>query len=156
MNKIDWKKFLLSILLTQGAGGIGAIATTPKIRSWYSTLIKPTFSPPNWLFGPVWTLLFLMMGVAFYLVWREGKRAHKALKIFGIQLFLNTLWSFLFFGAESPGLALIEIALLWIMILVTIVNFSKISKTAAWLLVPYLLWVSFASVLNAAIFQLNR
>jgi len=156
MKKINWKRLLLSVLLTQGAGGIGAIATTPKIGTWYSTLVKPTFSPPNWLFGPVWTLLFLMMGVAFYLIWMEGKRAHKALVVFGIQLVLNILWSFLFFGAESPGAAVIEIVLLWIMILVTIVKFSKISKTAAWLLVPYLFWVSFASILNMAIFQLNR
>ena len=146
----------MSILLTQGAGGIGAIATTPKIGSWYSTLIKPEFSPPNWLFGPVWTLLFLMMGVAFYLVWIEGKRARKALVVFGIQLVLNILWSFLFFGAESPGAAAAEIIVLWWAIAITILTFQKISKTAAWLLVPYLLWVSFASILNMAIFQLNR
>ena len=156
MKKIDWSKLLLSILLAQGAGGIGAIATTPKIATWYSTLTKPGFSPPNWLFGPVWTILFLMMGVAFYLVWMKGKRAHTALVIFGIQLVLNILWSFLFFGAESPGLALGEIMLLWWAIAATAINFEKISKTAGWLLMPYLFWVSFASVLNAAIFQLNK
>lgn len=156
MKKISWKKLGLSILLTQGAGGIGAIATTPKIASWYSSLIKPTFSPPNWLFGPVWTILFLMMGVAFYLVWTKEKRHVLPMVIFGTQLVLNVLWSFLFFGAESPGLAFVEIIALWIAIAATILAFEKVSKTAAWLLVPYLFWVSFASVLNAAIFQLNR
>ena len=142
--------------MTQGAGGIGAIATMPKITGWYSTLVKPTFNPLNWLFGPVWTLLFLMMGAAFYLVWMEGKRIHKALMVFGIQLVLNVLWSFLFFGAESPGLAFVEIIVLWIAIAATILTFERVSKAAAWLLIPYLFWVSFASVLNAAIFQLNR
>ena len=156
IKKINWKKLLLSILLTQGAGGIGAIATTPKIVSWYVTLNKPTFNPPNWLFGPVWTLLFLMMGVAFYLVWMEGKKAYGALKIFGLQLGLNVLWSFLFFGAESPGLALLEIVFLWLAILATIISFQKISKTAMWLMIPYLGWVSFASVLNGAIYWLNK
>lgn len=156
MKKINWKKLGVSILLTQGAGGIGAIATMPKITGWYSTLVKPRFNPPNWLFGPVWTLLFLMMGAAFYLVWMKKEKNRKAIIIFAGQLFLNVLWSFLFFGAESPGLAFVEIIVLWIAIAATILTFERVSRAAAWLLIPYLFWVSFASVLNAAIFQLNR
>jgi translocator protein len=151
------KKLIGSIVVTQLAGILGAVFTTPSISTWYATVNKPVFNPPNWIFGPVWTLLYLMMGVALYLVIIEKNSANKkvALKYFWIQLGLNTLWSIIFFGMQLPALALLEIVILWYMILMTIRKFLPISKTAGYLLVPYILWVSFASVLNLAIAILN-
>ena len=151
------KKLIGSIVVTQLAGILGAVFTTPSISTWYATVNKPVFNPPNWIFGPVWTLLYLMMGVALYLVILEKNSANKkvALKYFWIQLGLNTLWSIIFFGMQLPALALLEIVILWYMILMTIRKFLPISKTAGYLLVPYILWVSFASVLNLAIAILN-
>jgi tryptophan-rich sensory protein len=149
MNKINWKKLVVAILIPQIVGGVGALFTTPKIASWYSGLEKPFFSPPNWIFGPVWTLLFLLMGISLYLVWNKKKSlSDKVFKWFWIQLGLNVLWSLLFFGLESPGLALIEILILWLAIRKTMKNFS--------LQLPYLLWVSFATLLNAGVWWLNR
>lgn len=157
MKKIEWKKLVVSLLVAQMAGGIGATATTPKIKNWYLLLQKPSFSPPNRLFGPVWTLLFLMMGAAFYLIWTSKKKDnYNAKNWFFVQLGLNVMWSFLFFGMENPGLGLVEIVLLWGAILATISSFGKISKTASRLLIPYLGWVSFATILNAAIWWLNK
>lgn len=150
----NWKKLVVAIVVVQVAGGIGAIATTSKIEGWYGQINKPWFNPPNWIFGPVWTVLFLLMGVALYLVWE--KKAKRAMVIFWGQLLLNILWSFIFFGWEKPGLATVEIVILWAAIVATIVSFRKISKTAAGLLVPYLLWVSFAAVLNLSVYQLNK
>jgi tryptophan-rich sensory protein len=119
-------------------------------------LNKPSFSPPNYLFAPVWTALYILMGIALYLVWINGYKKHKkAIIVFGIQLGLNLLWSILFFGMRNPLLAFIEILLLWSFIVYTIILFYKTSKTAAYLLTPYILWVSFASVLNFFIFYLN-
>ena len=151
------KKLIGSIVVTQLAGILGAVFTTPSISTWYATVNKPVFNPPNWIFGPVWTLHYLMMGVALYLVIIEKNSANKkvALKYFWIQLGLNTLWSIIFFGMQLPALALLEIVILWYMILMTIRKFLPISKTAGYLLVPYILWVSFASVLNLAIAILN-
>lgn len=143
--KINFKKLIISILIPQIIGGAGAVFTTPKIASWYMTLNKPFFSPPNWVFGPVWTLLFLMMGIALYQRW--GKN----LKWFWIQLFLNLLWSIIFFGMERPDLALIEIIILWWAILQNIKGFGKVG---IWLY-PYLAWVSFAALLNAGIWWIN-
>jgi len=157
MKIMNWVKLGLSVALTQIAGGIGAIATTSKITTWYQGVVKPSFNPPNWIFGPVWTILFLLMGIAFYLVWNsKNKGKTRAMKIFGAQLGLNVLWSFLFFGWEKPGIALIEIVALWVAIYLTIKAFLKVSKTAGRLLIPYLLWVSFASILNGAIYWLNK
>jgi len=154
---MNWKKLIIAILIPQIAGGVGAVATTPKIRTWYAGLEKPFFSPPNWVFGPVWTLLFLLMGIALYLIWESGKKEKKeAMKIFGVQLGLNVLWSWIFFGGENPGLAVGEIVILWLAIRSTIKSFSKISKRAGQLLIPYLAWVSFAGVLNGAVWWLNR
>lgn len=150
----NWLVFIGCILLAEGAGLIGTLATTPAIGGWYATLIRPDIAPPNWVFGPVWTTLFFLMGVALFLVWRRGGTA-VAYVAFGFQLALNILWSFIFFGAHNLGGALIEIALLWIAIAATIWAFAKKSKTAAWLLVPYLLWVSFASYLNFMFWTLN-
>jgi tryptophan-rich sensory protein len=122
-------------------------------------LNKPSWQPPAWLFGPVWTLLYVLMGIALYLVWRAGlaaKGVKLALAIFFVQLVLNALWSFAFFGAESPLAGLVVIVALWAMIAATIAAFAPVSRAAAALLVPYILWVSFATVLNAAIYLLNR
>lgn len=155
-------KLFISLALPQLAGLIGSLFTTSSIPSWYATLQRPALSPPNWVFGPVWTTLFVLMGVAFYLVWKKwtilpwSKREQRqALFVFSAQLVLNTLWSIIFFGLQSPGGALIEIVFLWLAIVVTMYTFAKVSKPAAWLLVPYLLWVSFASYLNYAIWSLN-
>jgi translocator protein len=140
------------------AGFLGSIFTISAIPGWYATLIKPVFSPPNYVFGPVWSILYLLMGISAYLVWKEGlgkKKVKMALKIFFVQLALNTLWSILFFGLKSPTLSFIEIILLWILIFVTIKEFYQISKIAGLLLVPYILWVTFASILNVSIVLLN-
>ena len=151
-------QILLAVVICELAGMVGAIFTTPSIPTWYAGIVKPTFSPPNWIFAPVWTILFALMGIAAYLVYEKGtdKKAIKvALSIFAIQLILNTLWSIIFFGMHNPGIAFIEIIFLWIAILLTIIAFFKISKPAAYLLIPYILWVSFASFLNLSIWQLN-
>ncbi len=155
------KKFLqltLSIVICELAGIIGTIFTIPAIPSWYSTLQKPALSPPNWVFGPVWTLLYLLMGIAAFLVWQNGwhkKEVKIALGVFAVQLSLNTLWSIVFFGLQSPLWALVNIVALWLAIVATMIAFYKLSKPAMWLLVPYLLWVSFASYLNYSIWILN-
>jgi len=150
-------KLIGTIILCEAIGGLGAIATTPNITSWYLTLVKPSFSPPNWLFGPAWTLLYALMGVALYLIWEsKAKNKTTAYIYFYIQLFLNLLWSFIFFYFKLPLSAFIEIIALWGFILATIVVFSKISRPASWLLVPYVLWVTFASVLNCAVWWLNK
>ena len=151
-------KLIVSILICQGAGLVGSVFTSPAIPTWYATLQKPSFEPPNWVFAPVWTLLFLLMGISLYLIWSKGledKKAKIAIVIFSSQLVLNILWSFLFFGFKSPLYAFIEIIILWLAILATIISFYRISKTAAYLLLPYILWVSFASVLNFSIMILN-
>ncbi|HLP44178.1 MAG TPA: TspO/MBR family protein, partial [Candidatus Nanoarchaeia archaeon] len=121
-------------------------------------LNKPALTPPSWVFGPVWTILYVLMGVALFFVWNEGWNrggVRIAVSVFGVQLVLNTAWSLIFFGAKNPGAALIEIVLLWISILFTIILFSKISKRAGVLLVPYIVWVSFAAYLNYGIWTLN-
>ncbi len=151
-------KFLFTVLLCEGAGIIGSFFTTPAIDSWYTTLAKPSFNPPNWIFALVWTALFFLMGVALYLVFQEkskGKNIQTALLVFFGQLALNVLWSVLFFGMHNPFLAFVEIIVLWFGILMTIFYFAKISKTAAWLLAPYILWVSFAGYLNYSIWQIS-
>jgi tryptophan-rich sensory protein len=140
-------------------GSIGAIFTSPQITAWYANVAKPSFNPPNWIFGPVWTLLFSLMGIAFYLIIRNGwssRNVKIAVAIFAFQFALNVLWSFLFFGLENPFLAFIEIIFLWLLILATILAFYKVDKIAAYLLVPYILWVSFAAFLNYSIWILNR
>lgn len=143
------KAILAGIGISELVGLSGSIFNIQAIPTWYVTLNKPTFSPPNWLFGPVWTILYAMMGAAFGLV------GGKAKKIFYIQLGLNFLWSGLFFGLRQPGVALVEIVVLWAAIAMCIKEFMKINKTAGYLLIPYLMWVSFALVLNWAIVVLN-
>ena len=140
------------------AGAAGSAATYPNL-AWFETLEKPAFSPPNSVFGPVWTTLYLMMGTAHYLVTTQDAAPaarRSAQVLYGLQLGLNTLWSFLFFGRRNLFAALIEVVLLWVAIVLTIVAFARISRVAALLLVPYLLWTTFATVLNAAIWRLNR
>jgi tryptophan-rich sensory protein len=152
-----WKLFL-SLAFPLAVGAIAGIATSNNVGTWYPQLNKPSFNPPNWLFAPVWTALYIMMGISLYLVWKQPARMgrHIAVAFFFIQLAFNFLWSFLFFEWHLVGWALIEIGVLWLSLLGCIFAFSRINRTAAWLLVPYLLWVSFATVLNAAIYALNR
>ncbi|OGG12741.1 hypothetical protein A2875_01945 [Candidatus Gottesmanbacteria bacterium RIFCSPHIGHO2_01_FULL_46_14] len=153
---IDWTKLVLGIGLCLGAGALGSVFTTPAIAGWYQGLVKPAFNPPDWIFGPVWTTLFILMGIALYLVWTSNSQKRVAAqKIFYTQLGFNVTWSYLFFGFHNPTLALLDIAALWIAIFLTIRAFVPISKTAAYLLFPYLVWVSFAAVLNATIVLLN-
>ncbi|MEM5804912.1 MAG: TspO/MBR family protein [Candidatus Aenigmatarchaeota archaeon] len=138
------------------AGSIGSVFTAPNIEGWYASLNKPFFTPPNWVFGPVWITLFCLMGIAAYLVWESKSKLKKeALCYFGGQFCLNVLWSLLFFGLRSPLYGLICIVLLWFAILLTIIKFKKVDKIAAWLLVPYLAWVTVATALNAAVWMLN-
>ena len=148
---------VLAVLLCLAVGAVGTIFTAQSIPTWYAALHKPFFSPPNWLFAPVWTALYVMMGMALYLVQINGtdKVAKMPVALFGVQLFLNMLWSVLFFGFRSPLSGLICIVLLWIAILACIIKFWKISRPASYLLMPYILWVSFATVLNYAIVVLN-
>lgn len=151
-------KLILSIVICQAAGLIGTVFTLDSIPTWYAALNKPSFNPPNWLFGPVWTILYLMMGISLFIIWKEdlkNKVVKSAFTVFMIQLFLNTIWSIVFFGMQSISGGLIIIVLLWIMILITILKFMKISRVAGILLIPYLLWVSFATFLNFSIFKLN-
>lgn len=140
-----------------GVAFIGSLATGPAIPEWYASLRKPAWNPPNWLFGPVWTVLYAMMAVAAWRVWRkEGFRgARWALAIFFVQLALNMAWTFIFFGAHSPGGAFLEIVILWALILMTAALFRRHDAAAGWMLLPYLLWVGFAAVLNFAIWRLN-
>jgi benzodiazapine receptor len=147
-----------SVLLCQLAGILGTPFTMSAIPNWYVFLNKPFFSPPNWLFAPVWTLLYTLMGIAFYLIWRQGWQKNTvktAGTYFLIQLFLNFLWSIFFFGLRSPELGLINIIAMLIFIILTMKHFYPLSKLAAYLLIPYLAWVSFATLLNLAILVLN-
>lgn len=160
MKKIDYKKLIICLLIPQLAGLLGSIANITSLDSWYLSLNKPSFNPPNWIFGPVWTFLFLLMGISLYLIWQKRNLFNQrqwlfSLKIFSIQLGLNILWSYLFFFFHSPLAGLAGIVLLWVFILFNIIYFYKLNKTAGLLLIPYLLWVSFASVLNFNLWILN-
>jgi tryptophan-rich sensory protein len=148
---------LLAVAICELIGVAGAIFTTPAIPLWYAGLVKPPLNPPNWIFGPVWSTLFALMGVSAYLVWRRRKEmsAVWALAFFALQLALNVLWSYLFFGLHAPAFAAIEIVALWLSILWTAIEFAKISRLSAALLAPYLLWVAFAVYLNYSIVLLN-
>jgi translocator protein len=157
LNKIQ--KILISVVTCLGIGFISGQITKSAIIDWYPMIKKPFFNPPNWVFAPVWTMLYVMMAVAAALVWDKIDRNNlvkTALRYFVIQLILNSLWSILFFGLHNPGLALIEIVLLWLMIYETFIQFGKIDKLAANLLIPYLGWVGFATILNASIWFLNK
>jgi benzodiazapine receptor len=145
--------------ISLSAGLIGSVVVADSFNTWYSTIEKPPFTPPGWVFGPAWTILYLLMGVAAFLVWQKGLGAaavRVALGWFLVQLVLNASWTPVFFGLHRIGLALAVIVLLWAAIVITIFSFLRVSKLAAVLLLPYLLWVSFAAVLNASIWYLNR
>ena len=149
-------KLIISLALPQIAGGLGAFFTISSVQSWYQTINKPFFNPPSWIFGPMWTLLYVLMGIACYLIWKKKHLQKKQLlALFFAQLLLNALWSPAFFGMESPILGLVVIVPLWALILVCIIQFRKASKLASGLMIPYLLWVSFATVLNFSIYWLN-
>jgi tryptophan-rich sensory protein len=151
-------KLIASLLLPLGIGGIAGAFTTEAIPGWYATLIQPSFNPPNWVFGPVWTSLYILMGISFYLIWKTeaSKVRNRAILLFLVHLLLNFCWSFLFFYFKMIGLALLDIIALWIMIVVVLVHFYKIKPMAAYINIPYLVWVSFATALNMAYFFLNR
>ncbi len=158
MNKNNVFKFFVSIIICELAGIVGSLYTFDSIPNWYNYLIKSPLNPPSWIFGPVWTILYILMAISFFLVWKQGtdrREVKKAIYIFSLQLLLNTLWSILFFGLHSPILGLIEIVFMWLSILWTMIAFYKISKPATWLLLPYILWVSFASYLNFSVWWLN-
>lgn len=153
-----WLVLLGFIGLTLIAGALGSTATASSVGTWYQELAQPSWNPPRWIFGPVWTTLYLMMAVAAWRVWRhtEHPLRRRALALFFAQLVLNTLWSFLFFGLRSPGLALAEIFVLLAAIGATGFHFWRIDRPAGVLWLPYVLWVSFATVLNGTIWWLNR
>ena len=149
-------KLIVSLLLPQIAGGLGAFFTLSSVQSWYATLNKPSWNPPSWLFGPVWTTLYVLMGIACFLIWKsEHPRKKQVLTLYFLQLFLNFLWSPAFFGAQNPMLGILVIVPLWACILACIFFFRTINVWAAVLMIPYLIWVSFATVLNATIWWLN-
>jgi len=154
----DLNKLIISVFGCELVGLLGTPFTISAIPTWYANLNKPFFAPPNWLFGPVWTLLYFLMGVSLYLIWKQGlekKKVKTAVIYFLAQLGLNFVWSPIFFGLRAPLIALIIITAMWVLIVITIKIFYPLSKWAAYLLVPYLLWVSFALLLNAAITLLN-
>jgi tryptophan-rich sensory protein len=157
MRRLKIVNLIVCIAIPLIVGGIAGVATSSNITTWYVHLNKPAFNPPNSIFGPVWTVLYLLMGISLYLIWRAPKTnaRTKALRIFGIQLALNFAWSFLFFYFHLTFFAFVEIILIWIAIALMIYTFRRVNKAAAYLQIPYLLWVSFASVLNAAIWMLN-
>ncbi len=152
-------RLLLCIGIPVGTGFLSSLFTQTGVDGWYRTIEKPGWNPPDAVFAPVWTTLFVLMGIALFLVWKQNTPAQQkrpAIVFWAAQLVLNALWSFLFFSQHRIGLALVEIVVLWLAILITIFLFARISKAAAWLLVPYISWVSFAAILNLAIWQLNR
>jgi len=157
MNKSLILKLIFSLLLPLSLGSIAGIFTAEAVPEWYATLNRPSFSPPNWIFGPVWTALYLLLGISLFIIWKQNnsEKRNRALLVFALQLILNFGWSFIFFYFHMIGIALIEIILLWISIIVMLFVFYKTKPLAVYLNIPYLLWVSFAMVLNAAYFILN-
>jgi translocator protein len=151
-------KFVISLALPLGLGTIAGLFTAREIPHWYATLNRPSFAPPDWLFGPVWTALYILLGISFFLIWNleSGKQRNLAMAVFLLQLLLNFAWTFLFFYFKLIGVALVEIVALWLCIMMMIILFYKIKPIAAFINIPYLLWVTFATLLNAAFFYLNK
>jgi tryptophan-rich sensory protein len=151
-------KLVVSIALPLGIGAVAGLFTAQAIPDWYATLNRPSFNPPNWLFGPVWTTLYFLLGISFFLIWKlePNKERNLAIMVFLVQLLLNFGWSFIFFYFKLIGFALIEIVLLWISIVTMLIMFYKIRPIAAFINIPYLLWVTFATILNGSYFLLNR
>jgi benzodiazapine receptor len=159
LSSVDIIRLIVSIAACEGAGGIGAIFTTPAIPTWYAGLKKPAFTPPNSAFGPVWVTLYLLMGIAIFLVWREGlgqEGVTIAFIVFWVQLVLNILWSVIFFGLKSIIGGMIMLLLLWIVVLVNIIMFFNVSLIAGGLLIPYIIWLTIAANLNVQVWRLNR
>lgn len=157
MKRSDIIKLVISILVPLAPGAIAGRFTAQAVPEWYASLNRPSFNPPNWIFGPVWTVLYVLLGISLYLIWKQipSKQRNNALLIFSLQMFLNFIWSFVFFYFNQIGLALIVIIGLWISIVFMLISFYKLKPSAAYLNLPYLLWVTFASVLNAGYFILN-
>jgi len=158
MNKTLTLKFLISVLLPLGLGAIAGMFTSQAVPEWYATLNRPSFNPPNWIFGPVWTALYILMGISFFLIWKQdvSKERNRAILVYLLQLLLNFAWSLIFFYFNLIGLAFVEIILLWISIVMMLVVFYKIKPIASYINIPYFLWVTFATVLNASYYFLNR
>ncbi len=158
MKKLNLLKLIVSLMLPLSIGAIAGIFTMKAIPTWYASLNQPSFNPPNQVFGPVWTTLYFLMGISLFLIWKldTGKERNRAIRAFMIQLFLNFCWSFLFFYFHQLGLALVEVILLWLSIFVMILLFYRLRPLAAYLNIPYILWVTFATALNAAYYFLNR
>jgi len=157
MNNIS--KLIIAVAIPVAVGATSGFFTVTGAGSWYQSINKPSWNPPGWIFGPVWTTLYLLMGIALYLVWKSETSSDlkkTAITLFSIQLILNFFWSIIFFNQQQIGWALVEIIMMWIAILFTIFSFAKISNIAAWLLVPYISWVSFATILNYTIWKLNN
>jgi len=148
-------RLIVCIAACLAAADLGSLLTTPSLRPWYAELRKPAWTPPSWLFAPVWTILFLAMAVAAWLVWRKAGLASAPMRLFLLQLLLNVGWSALFFRLRSPGAAFVEILVLWLAILATSVEFWKVIPPAGFLLLPYLIWVGYAAALNFSIWRLN-
>ncbi len=152
-------KLIIAIAIPLIVGGSSGFFTATGVESWYQTIARPTWNPPGWIFGPVWTTLYVMMGISLFLVWKEDTSVELkkiGIALFAIQLVLNFFWSFIFFNQHQIGWALVEIVAMWVFILLTIFAFAQVNKAAAWLLVPYISWVSFATILNFTIWQLNK
>lgn len=152
-------KLIIAIAIPIIVGGTSGFFTATGVESWYQTIARPTWNPPGWIFGPVWTTLYVMMGISLFLVWKEDTSVELkkiGIALFAIQLVLNFFWSFIFFNQHQIGWALVEIVAMWVFILLTIFAFAQVNKAAAWLLVPYISWVSFATILNFTIWQLNK
>jgi tryptophan-rich sensory protein len=156
MNNIV--KLIIAVAIPVAVGATSGFFTISGVSSWYQTINKPSWNPPSWIFGPVWTTLYIMMGISLFLVWKSdsaGMLKKIAIALFAAQLILNFFWSFIFFNQRQIGWALVEIVVMWVVILLTIFAFARVNKTAAWLMVPYVSWVSFATILNYTIWKLN-
>lgn len=154
----NWLKLVLSIIITEGVGGIGSVFTTQAIPTWYASLNKPPITPPNWFFAPIWITLFFLMGIALFLVWRSSEPISERklpIALFFVQLALNALWSVIFFGLHDILFGVVEIVFLWYFIVATIIEFRPVSRVSAYLLFPYLAWVTIATLLNVSILWIN-
>ena len=158
MNKSQITKLIVSLLLPIGLGAIAGMFTAQAVPEWYAALNRPSFNPPDWIFGPVWTILYILLGFSFFLIWKldADKKRSLAISVFLVQMLLNFGWSFIFFYFNMIGLALIEIILLWVSIVIMLILFYRIKPLAAYLNIAYLLWVTFAVILNAGYYFLNK
>ncbi|MCF7835883.1 MAG: tryptophan-rich sensory protein [Candidatus Marinimicrobia bacterium] len=152
---MNYKRLIISLALPQLAGIVGSFFTISSVSTWYAVLEKPSFNPPSWVFGPAWVLLYFLMGISIYLIWNNPQKTKCVVALFWVHLFFNAIWSIIFFGLQNPFWAFVDIIIIWLFIIVLMVKFWKISKWSTYLFIPYLLWVSFASILNFSIWFLN-